>query len=99
GSNPPYCTGATGPACDQDVFSWVTVAPDGSIHVAFFNGQHDAAWEPGECCEDQLMAVGSTDGGATWSDPVHVVDLEDGSLDYPNCDLGCTATHLAIPPD
>jgi hypothetical protein len=29
------------------------------------------------------MVVKSTDGGATWSNPVHVVQLEDGSADYP----------------
>jgi hypothetical protein len=63
------------------------VAPDGSIHVAIWNAQHEAAWEPGECCELQVLAVGSTDGGTSWSDPVHVVDLEDGDRDYPGCSV------------
>ena len=46
--------------------------------VIFDNEQNQAAWEPGECCEDQLLSVRSADGGATWSDPVHIVDLETG---------------------
>src|SRR5439155_1192778 len=67
--------------------SWPTVSPDGSVHVAFLNFQGDGAWESGECCEGQFLAVSSSDGGSTWSDPVHVVDMEDGSLDYSNCSL------------
>ena len=69
--------------CDEDQFSVPTVAPDGTVYVAFENGQHEAAWEAGELFESQYMVVKSTDGGATWSDPVSVVDLEDGTLDYP----------------
>ncbi len=53
------------------------------VSVAFMKDQHQAAWEPGETLEDQYLAVRSTDGGANWSRPAHVVDLEDGSRDYP----------------
>jgi photosystem II stability/assembly factor-like uncharacterized protein len=86
GSNAGYCTFQdAGPAgeCDQDQFSVPTVAPDGTVTVAFLNEQHEAAWEPGEVFESQYLVVRSTDGGETWSDPVHVTDLEDGSRDYP----------------
>ncbi|MFN2590439.1 MAG: sialidase family protein [Actinomycetota bacterium] len=69
--------------CDEDQFSVPTVAPDGSVYVAFENFQHEAAWEPGELFETQYMVVRSFDGGETWSAPVHVADLEDGTEDYP----------------
>lgn len=82
----PTCTyqetGAPG-ECDEDQFSVPTVAPDGTVYVAFQNYQHEAAWEPGELFEAQYMVVRSSDGGATWSDPVPVADLEDGTRDYP----------------
>ena len=45
--------------------------------------QNQAAWESGEMFENQYMVVQSHDGGVTWSAPVHVVDMEDGSTDYP----------------
>jgi hypothetical protein len=82
----PTCTfQETGTAgeCDEDQFSVPTVAPDGTVYVAFQNYQHEAAWEPGDLFEAQYMVVRSTDGGATWSDPVPVTDLEDGTRDYP----------------
>ncbi|MBA2564389.1 MAG: exo-alpha-sialidase [Gemmatimonadetes bacterium] len=69
--------------CDQDQYSIPTVGPDGTVYVAFLNSQHEAAWEEGEFGENQYLVVRSTDGGEAWSDPVHVVDLEDGSRDYP----------------
>ena len=69
--------------CDENQFSVPTVGPDGTVYVAFENGQHEASWEAGELFESQYMVVQSRDGGVTWSDPVSVVDLEDGTLDYP----------------
>ncbi len=86
GSNPTYCTYQTaGPAgvCDEDQGSAPRVGPGGVLYVAFMNSQNSAAWEPGEKFEDQYMVVTSRDGGRTFSAPVHVVDLEDGTLDYP----------------
>ncbi len=69
--------------CDEDQFSVPTVAPDGTLSVAFENGQHEAAWEGDELFESQYMVVQSTDGGESFSSPESVVDLEDGSADYP----------------
>ena len=92
GANPTYCTFQNaGPAgvCDQNQFSVPVVLPDGTVVVHFANEQHSAAWEPDEQFEDQLMVVRSTDGGKTWSAPIHVVDLEDSGVeeavfrDYP----------------
>jgi hypothetical protein len=102
GSNPASCTAyPVAPVCSGNPASWAAVSPDGSVHVAFFNLQGDTAWEPGECCESQFLVVNSTDGGATWSDPVHVVSLEDGTRDYPNCapQIGapfCTLSHSEL---
>jgi len=86
GSDATYCTWQDdGPAgeCDQDQGSVPTIGPDGTVTVAFWNEQNSAAWEAGEQFEEQAMVVRSTDGGATWSSPIHVVDEESGSADYP----------------
>ncbi len=86
GSNAALCTyQTTGPAgrCDENQFSVPTVGPDGSIYVAFENGQNESLWEPGDAFEDQYLMVKSTNGGQTWSSPSFVVGLEDGTADYP----------------
>ena len=86
GSNAGLCTfQVSGPAgqCDQNQFSVPTVAPDGTVYVAFENEQNQALWEPGEFVDDQYLLVKSTNGGQTWSSPTFVVGLEDGSNDYP----------------
>jgi hypothetical protein len=100
GSNAQYCTfqtsGPTG-VCDEDQASAPRVGPDGTLYVAFLNGQNSAAWEPGEQGENQYLVVTSTDGGATFTAPVHVVDLEDGDRDYPlNVDGRQTLTGLQV---
>jgi hypothetical protein len=92
GSNPTYCTfqadGLAG-ECDEDESSTPVVLPDGTVVIHFENEQNSAAWEsPGEL-ENQTMVVRSTDGGATWSNPIHIADLEDSGIegvafrDYP----------------
>jgi hypothetical protein len=86
GSNTALCTfQETGPAgeCDENQFSVPTVAPDGTVYVAFENDQNQSLWEPGEVGDGQYLLVHSTDGGETWSAPAFVVGLEDGSMDYP----------------
>lgn len=91
GSNPTFCTyQETGPAgeCDEDQFSVPEVASDGTVYVHFLNGQHQSAWEsPGEF-DNQIMVVKSTNGGGSFSAPVHVVDLEDGFGDTPYSVIG-----------
>lgn len=83
--------------CDEDQGSVPTVAPDGTVYVAFHNGQHEAAWEGDEVFESQYLVVRSHDGGRTWSSPVHVADLEDGSRDFPvNVDGRRTLTNYQI---
>jgi hypothetical protein len=86
GVNSSLCTfQVSGPSgqCDENQFSVPTVAPDGTVYVAFQNEQNTALWEPGEVFDDQYLLVKSTNGGVTWSNPSFVVGLEDGSRDYP----------------
>jgi hypothetical protein len=84
--------------CDEDQYSIPTVAPDGTVFVAFQNFQHEAAWEAPEDVDSQYLVVRSSDGGRRFSDPVHVVDLEDGHLlDYPvNADGRQTLTGIQV---
>jgi hypothetical protein len=86
GSNDALCTfQESGPAgaCDEDQFSVPTVAPDGTVYVAFENEQNQSLWEAGEQFDDQYLLVKSTNGGVTWSSPTFIVGLEDGSRDHP----------------
>lgn len=97
GSNEDFCTfqddqndvdsGREGQfECDQDQFAYPAVGPGGELYVHFHNEQNQQAWEAGEMYESQIMVVKSTDGGETWSDPVHVVQMEDSYTspgDYP----------------
>jgi hypothetical protein len=98
GFSAQYCTFQTsGPAgeCDEDQFSYPATTPDGTVYVAFQNGQHEAAWEAGEQSENQYLIVRSADGGASFAAPVHVADLEDGTRDFPlNADGRPTLTGM-----
>jgi hypothetical protein len=85
GSDPSCTFQAAGPvgSCDEDQMSYPAVASDGTLYVHFLNEQNEAAWEqPGEF-DNQIMVVKSTDGGATFANPVAVVQLEDGTSDMP----------------
>ena len=101
GRNESYCTfqddaddvleGEDAFECDQDQFAYPAVGPNGVLYVHFHNEQNEQAWEAPERYESQIMLVKSEDGGETWTDPVHVVQLEDSytappvgeSGDYP----------------
>ncbi len=101
GSNSQYCTASPHPPrCDGGVTPALPLtAPDGSVSVMFGDLSHDGAWEPNEILEEQLMVVHSTDGGQTWSPPVHVTDLENGSRDFDcNESLLCRLTGTALDP-
>jgi hypothetical protein len=85
GSNPLCTEQTTGPAgpCDENGFPIPEVGPDGSLVVHFANNNVTTAWEtPGEF-ENTLLAVRSTDGGATFSAPRVIAHLEDGAADTP----------------
>lgn len=86
GFNPALCTfQISGPAgqCDENQFSVPTVAPNGTVYVAFQNEQNQALWESANEFDNQYLVVKSTNGGTTWSSPSFVVGLEDGARDYP----------------
>ena len=86
GNNPTYCTFQTGGPegeCDEDQFSIPEVASNGDVYVHFVNFQNSAAWEITEEFDTQIMVVKSTDGGQSFSNPVPVVQLEDGLSDMP----------------
>ena len=100
GSNSNLCTfQVSGPAgeCDENQFSVPTVAPNGTVYVAFQNEQNQSLWESANEFDDQYLVVKSTNGGATWSSPSFVVGLEDGARDYPlNVDGRQTLTGYQI---
>jgi hypothetical protein len=78
-----FQTTGSGTECDEDQFSIPTVGPDGTLYVHFANFQNEAAWEENDMFDSQIMVVRSTNGGATVSPPVQVVQLEDGAADMP----------------
>ena len=60
GSNAAICTFQTaGPAgeCDENQFSVPTVAPNGTVYVAFQNSQNAALWESPQEFDDQSLVV------------------------------------------
>jgi hypothetical protein len=85
GSNPLCSFQNTGPTgeCDEDSFPIPEVAPNGDLVVHFATGNVQAAWETPDEYEQTLMAVKSTNGGATFSAPVVIANLEDGAADTP----------------
>jgi len=67
--------------CNEDQLSSPVVGPDGTLYVAFENQEH--AQTPGQF-RNQYLVVRSTDGGATFGDPVSAVfPIYDGVTDYP----------------
>jgi hypothetical protein len=76
--------------CDENQFSVPTVAPNGTVYVAFENEQNSSIQEPGDefgneqqIHDNQYLVVRSADGGVTWSAPVIAATLEDGPTNYP----------------
>ena len=59
------------------------MAPNGDLVVHFANGNIDSAWETAGEFEQTLLAVKSTNGGATFGNPVVIAHLEDGAADTP----------------
>jgi hypothetical protein len=78
-----FQSSGTGTECDEDQFSIPEVASDGTVYVHFLNFQNEAEWEVEEEFDSTVMVTKSTDGGATWSTPVRVAELEDGASDMP----------------
>ena len=85
GTNPICRAQSAGPAgeCDEDSFPIPEVATNGDLVVHFANGNVDAEWETAGEYEQTLLAVKSTNGGATFGAPVVIAPLEDGAADTP----------------
>lgn len=82
----PGCTfqsTGSGTACDEDQFSYPTVASDGTVYVHYLNYQNEAEWEVNFDFDSTIMVTRSTNGGASWSAPRRVAELEDGLSDMP----------------
>jgi hypothetical protein len=90
GSSSVYCNSISpwlGHRCADDQFSTPVVLPNGTVVVHFMNADHTAAWEGPNELDSQTMVVRSTDGGITWSAPIHIVDLEDSTAFPPGYPL------------
>lgn len=81
----PLCTNTFGAGtshgdCNENQFSDPFIGPDGSLYVTFDNYNNQAT--SGTDNRFQVLLVKSTDGGATFSNPVKVSDY----YDLPDCD-------------
>jgi len=67
--------------CNEDQFSVPVVGPDGTLYVAFENGEFEGS---AHGFRDQYLVVRSTDGGHTFQGPFQAVfPIFDGNDDYP----------------
>jgi hypothetical protein len=66
-------------ACNNNQFSSPVTAPDGTLYVAYSN--YNTAPRSAGDNHDQVLLAKSSDGGATFSDPVKVADY----YDLPDC--------------
>ncbi len=85
--------------CDFDQGAFPVVGSDGSINVTFENCNVtiEGAEGPGLC---QNLFVRSTDAGVTWSDPVHVGDVNATEpLNTGNLGAGCPLFRQCLPPN
>ncbi|MFL5958992.1 MAG: sialidase family protein [Gaiellaceae bacterium] len=102
GSNPAYCTdfsGETDPnACDQDQGSHPVVGTDGTIYVAFGNGNTP---EPG--VNQHLMvkcpATADCTDPASWTAPSKIGDDFGFQPFGPDASTGCPAGRQCLPPN
>jgi hypothetical protein len=66
--------------CNEDQYSSPVVGPDGTLYVAFENGELEGAPE----FRSEYLVVRSTDGGNTFQGPFQAVGpIFDGTNDYP----------------
>jgi hypothetical protein len=102
GSNATFCTAFSGEAdpnaCDQDQGSHPIVGPDGTVYVAFFNGNTP---NPGE---NQHMivkcpAAGDCSNPASWTSPVKISDDFGFQPFGPVASTGCPSGRQCIPPN
>lgn len=99
GNNPAICTAfsVVPGACDQDQGSHPIVGPDGTIYVAFGNGNTPL---PGinQVLIVKCPASADCSDKASWTTPVKINDLIDNHPTGPS-DEGCPAGRQCLPPN
>jgi hypothetical protein len=102
GANPALCTVGSGEAdpnaCDQDQGSHPIVGPDGTIYVAFGNGN-----TPGVGINQVLFvtcpAAADCSDSASWTPPTKVGDLINNAPVGPDPVTGCPGGRECLPPN
>ncbi len=102
GANPVICTAFSGSAnpnaCDQDQGSHPIVGPDGTIYVAFGNG-NTPLLGINQVLFVSCPAAADCSLPASWSAPVKVADLIGTHPLGPDPATGCSAGRQCLPPN
>jgi hypothetical protein len=102
GSNTAFCTAFSGEAdpnaCDQDQGSHPIVGPDGTVYVAFFNGNTPNLGENQHMIV-KCPAAGDCSNPASWTSPVKISDDFGFQPSGPVASTGCPAGRQCIPPN
>jgi len=102
GSNASFCTAVSGEAnpnaCDQDQGSHPIVGPDGTVYVAFFNGNTPILGENQHMIV-KCPASADCSNPASWAAPVKISDDFGFQPFGPVASTGCPAGRQCIPPN
>jgi hypothetical protein len=102
GSNATYCTAFSGEAdanaCDQDQGSHPIVGPDGTVYVAFFNGNTPNLGENQHMIV-KCPAAGDCSSPASWTSPVKISDDFGFQPFGPVASTACPAGRQCLPPN
>jgi hypothetical protein len=102
GSNATFCTAASGEAdpnaCDQDQGSHPIVGPDGTVYVAFFNGNTPNLGENQHMIV-KCPAAGDCSNPASWTSPVKISDDFGFQPFGPVASTACPAGRQCLPPN
>jgi len=102
GSNANFCTAVSGEAnpnaCDQDQGSHPIVGPDGTVYVAFFNGNTPIFGENQHMIV-KCPASADCSNPASWAAPVKISDDFGFQPFGPVASTGCPAGRQCIPPN
>ncbi len=100
GANAAICTVASGEtnpnACDQDQGSHPIVGPDGTVYVAFGNGNTPL---PGINQHLIVSCSANCDMASSWSAPVKISDDIGTQPVGPNAATGCSPGRQCLPPN
>jgi hypothetical protein len=102
GSNATFCTAVSGEAdpnaCDQDQGSHPIVGPDGTVYVAFFNGNTPNLGENQHMIV-KCPAAGDCSNPASWTSPVKISDDFGFQPFGPVASTACPAGRQCLPPN